>query len=205
MGVYADRIFPRLLDWGMRGLNDLRDSALARAHGEVLEVGFGTGLNLRHYPAAVRRLVGLDPLDALRERVQRRIAAAPFAVEQVALAADGVLPFEDARFDCVVTTWTLCSIDRPLVALAEMRRVLRPGGLYLFIEHGRSDDARVARWQDRLNPFHRCWSRGCNMNRAIEALVREGGFELDRLERFVHSGPRILTEMYRGVARPGAA
>jgi ubiquinone/menaquinone biosynthesis C-methylase UbiE len=201
VGLYADRIFPRLLDWGMRGLNDLRDAALAAAHGEVLEVGFGTGLNLRHYPGSVRRLVGLDPLDALRERVQRRIAAAPFEVEQVTLAADGVLPFGGARFDCVVTTWTLCSIERPLVALSEMRRVLRPGGLYLFIEHGRSDDPRVARWQDRLNPLHRSVSRGCNMNRAIDVLVREGGFELERLERFVHSSPRILTEMYRGLAR----
>jgi SAM-dependent methyltransferase len=203
MGRLADSLFARFLDWGMRNLSELRTPTLARAEGEVLEVGFGTGLNLRAYPPAVRRVVGLDPLDSLRARVQARVDAAPFPVERVALAAGGSLPFDAGRFDCVVTTWTLCSIERPLAALAEMRRVLRPGGLYLFIEHGRSDDPRVARWQDRLNPVHRAWSRGCNMNRPIDALVREGGFAIEGLERFVHRGPRILTEMYRGAARPG--
>jgi ubiquinone/menaquinone biosynthesis C-methylase UbiE len=201
MGLYADLVFPRLMDWSMRALNDLRPGALARAHGDVLEVGFGTGLNLRYYPAEVKSLVALDPMAALRERVQERIAGAPFPVEQVALGAGGALPFPDARFDCVVTTWTICSIDEPLAALAEMRRVLRPGGRYLFIEHGRSDDPRIARWQDRLNPLQRVIGCGCNMNRPIDRLVRQAGFELDELDRFVHSGPRLLAEFYRGAAR----
>lgn len=202
MGFYADHVFPLLLDWTMRAVDDLREPALAGARGDVLEVGFGTGLNLPHYPGAVRRLVALDPLRALERRVAKRVAAARFPVERVALPADQRLPFQDASFDCIVSTFTLCSIPDAKAALAEMRRVLRPGGVYLFLEHGRSDDPRVARWQERFEPIQRRIACGCHLSRPIDRLVREAGFQMERLERFVQPhAPRIMAEMYRGAAR----
>ena len=203
MGLYADRIFPRLMEWSMGRVDDLREEALAPAYGDVLEVGFGTGLNLAHYPPAVKRLLALDPLDSLRARVEERIAVARFPVERVRLAADGGLPFDGGRFDCVVTTWTLCTIPDPVQALREMRRVLRPGGVYLFIEHGRSDAPRVARMQGLLNPIQRRIGCGCELDRPIDALVRAAGLSIERLDRFVPSGgSRMFSEMYRGIARP---
>jgi ubiquinone/menaquinone biosynthesis C-methylase UbiE len=188
----------------MRQVDELRPRVLALAEGDVLEIGFGTGLNLPYYPPGVKSLTALDPLDGLRERVEARVAAAAFPVERFALSADGELPFDDARFDCIVTTWTLCSIDRPLEALAEMLRVLKPAGRYLFLEHGRSDLPKTAKWQDRLNPVHRRVTGGCNMNRVIDRLVQAGGFEIAELQRFLGRGPRILAEMYRGAAHRAA-
>ncbi len=185
----------------MRLLDDLRPATLDAAEGDVLEIGFGTGLNVPHYPPRVKSLTGLDPLDVLPDAARRRIAAAPFPFEHHALRADRRLPFDDARFDCVVTTWTLCSIPEPVEALREMRRVLKPGGRYLFVEHGRSDAPRTGRWQDRLNPVWRRIADGCNLNRCIDALVGEGGFEVVDLQRFRGRGPRVVAEMYRGIAR----
>jgi len=116
------------------------------------------------------------------------------------------LPFPDARFDCVVSTWTLCSIPDALAALREVRRVLEPGGLFVFLEHGRSDDPRVARWQERFNPIQRVIGVGCNLNRPIDTLVRDAGFAITRLDRYVIEGePRLMAEMYRGTASPRAS
>jgi len=195
----------RLLDWMMQAVNELRAPTLSAAVGDVLEVGFGTGLNLPYYPSTVKKLLALDPkvvegLPPLDERLRR----AAFPVERSSLRADGELPFDSRRFDCVVTTWALCSIPDPLRALGEMRRVLKPDGHYLFIEHGCAPTARSAWWQDQLNPL---WCRiadGCNMNRSIDRIVEEGGFELTSLERFRHGGPGLLGHMYRGVATPSA-
>ena len=120
------------------------------------------------------------------------------------VCADGALPFDTARFDTVVTTWTLCSIPDSKRALGEMRRVLKPGGRYLFIEHGRAPTEDTARWQDRVNPLWRRFTGGCNMNRPIHRIVQAGGFELAGLERFRHAGPSLLAHMYRGVAIRGA-
>ncbi|MEX2208757.1 MAG: class I SAM-dependent methyltransferase [Myxococcota bacterium] len=201
MGLYERYVFPHVLDFAMRAMNPLRAGVLAPAVGDVLEIGFGTGLNLRHYPAGVRRVLAVDPMQALERRVAQRIAAAEFPVERHHLRADGRLPFDAARFDCAAMTWTLCTIPDPVAALRELRRVLKPGGSLLFIEHGRSDDARVARFQDRWNPIQNVIGAGCNVNRRIDALIREGGFEFEKLERFKADGPRFLAEMYRGVAR----
>ena len=201
MGFYQRYVFPHILDFAMRGMNPLRGDVLAPASGDVLEIGFGTGLNLRHYPASVRRLCAVDPMNALQQRVAERIAAAPFPIERHQLRADGRLPFDAARFDCAAMTWTLCTIPDPVAALRELRRVLKPGAALLFIEHGRSDDARVARFQDRWNPIQNVIGGGCNVNRKIDALLLEAGFGFEKLERFKADGPRFLTEMYRGVAR----
>jgi ubiquinone/menaquinone biosynthesis C-methylase UbiE len=204
MGRFSDSVRVKVQDWMMRRMDEHRPSTLEPAQGKVLEVGFGTGLNLRHYPASVSSVAGIDPLVGLAPRVQERMRAAPFAVEHFALRADGELPFEAGCFDTLVTTWTLCSIPDPLRALAEMRRVLRPGGQYLFVEHGRSEQPGTARWQDRLNPLWVHIADGCNMNRRIESLVQEGGFELASCERFLGEGPRVLATMFRGVATRAA-
>lgn len=195
------RLRNHFLDWTMRQVNDLRAEALAQARGDVLDVGFGSGLNLGFYPDAVTRVVGIDPhpvegLDAM----EARIRGARCAVEQCRLRADGALPFDAGRFDCVVTTWALCSIPDPIAALREMGRVLKPDGAYLFIEHGRAPRERVARWQDRLNPIWCRLADGCNMNRAIAALIERSGFEIQRIDRFQHSGPALLGHMVRGSA-----
>lgn len=204
MGIYSKYVFPRLLDWalGSPEANEQRHLTLANARGNVLEIGFGTGLNLRYYPAAVTKLTALDSENFRPDVVQKRIAKARMPVEQVQLDAGGKLPFADASFDTVVTTWTLCSIANVDAALLEMKRVLKPGGELLFCEHGRSDDAKTARWQDRLNPLQKIVGCGCNMNRAMDVLLKKVGFEIVTLDRFVMANsPRILGEMYRGMAR----
>ena len=204
MGLYARYVFPRLMDWilGAVPLQAERRAALAGVHGEVLEIGFGTGLNLCCYPPGITRLVAIDAVELLPARVAQRIADVSFPVERTRLDAER-LPFPDARFDCVVSTWTLCSIPDAGAALRELRRVLKPGGRYLFLEHGRSDDARVARWQDRFNPIQQRLGAGCNINRPIDALIRDAGFEIAHLERYAREGePRIMAEMYRGSAAP---
>jgi len=202
MSFYADHVFPHLMDWtlGTRRFQELREQALASAQGHVLEIGFGTGLNLPHYPQAVTSLTALDPATLLPRKVARRISRGSLPVKLVRLSAE-MLPFEDGRFDCAVSTWTLCTIPNPVAALREVRRVLKPGGTYVFLEHGRSDDAWVAKWQDFFNPIERVIACGCNLNRPIDALISQGGLKIDRLDRFLLPGvPRIVGEMYRGLA-----
>src|SRR6185436_1628254 len=159
-------------------------------------------LNLPHYPAQVTKLTVVEPEEMLASRVARRIAAAHMPVEQFRLDASRRLPFEDNSFDSVVTTLTLCSIADFTPALAEMRRVLKPEGRYVFMEHGRSDDPRVAKRQDFFNPLQKIVACGCNMNRPIDRLIKDAGFEIVTLERFLMpDAPRVLSEMYRGIAK----
>jgi len=205
MGIYAKYIFPRLLDWTLSApeLGEHRRQALAPARGNTLEIGFGTGLNLPYYPASVARLTVLDSEEMLRKRVAQRIAACSIPVTKLKLDAQGRLPFDDATFDSVVSTLTLCSIADTAPALAELRRVLKPDGQLVFFEHGRSNDPAVARRQDRFNPLQKLIGAGCNMNRQIDRLIREAGFEITELDRFLlPQTPRLLAEMYRGIATP---
>ena len=205
MGLYAKYIFPRLLDWtlGDPAMGKYRRRALEPARGATLEIGFGTGLNLPHYPSAVTHLTVIDSENMLRGLVARRIAECHIPVTKMQLDAQGRLPFNDHSFDSVVTTLTLCSIADTAPALAEIRRVLKPDGQFIFFEHGRSDDAEVARRQDRFNPLQKIVGVGCNMNRRIDALVAAGGFEIRTLDRFLlPKTPRLLAEMYRGIAVP---
>lgn len=204
MGLYSAYIFPRLMDWimGGTGFQRLRNEALQSARGEVLEIGLGTGLNLPHYPVGVSRLRAVDPAPLLPGRGTERIASAPFPVELSRTGAEH-LPYDNHSFDYVASTWTLCTIPDPIQALQEVRRVLKPTGRFLFLEHGRSDDARTAAWQDRLNPLQNVIGCGCNLNRRIDQLISKAGLHIVQLDRFVMEGvPRIGGELYRGVATP---
>ena len=204
MGFYSKHIFPRLveLSLGRAPVLDQRRAALGPLHGHVLEVGFGTGLNLPCYPSQVTRLTTIDSETMLPGRVADRIARTQTPVQQLKLDAGGPLPFEDESFDGVVTTFTLCSIGEVAAALAEIRRVLKPKADYVFLEHGRSGDPRIARLQDRFNPITKLIGCGCNMNRPIDRLIIAAGLRIAKLDRFVMpDSPRILGELYRGVAK----
>ncbi|MFV1987571.1 MAG: class I SAM-dependent methyltransferase [Gemmatimonadota bacterium] len=203
MGIYGDHIFPRLMDGGLSGAQHrtLRERALSRARGSVLEIGFGTGLNLNCYPPDVARLVGIDRQTMLERRVAGRISRAPFPVERVQQDAADRLPFDDGSFDTIVSTWTLCSIDRLRAALLELRRVMHPDGAFLFLEHGRSDRTLAATLQDAANPLQNIVACGCNLNRKIDSEIQDAGFKIIEFERFKVAGvPRIFGEVYEGVA-----
>jgi ubiquinone/menaquinone biosynthesis C-methylase UbiE len=204
MGLYSKYIFPRFLDWGLGNslIQSQRREALAPVRGKVLEIGFGTGLNLPHYTKQVTGLTAIDPERMLRDRVARRIADSGLPVEQIQLDASGSLPLDDDSFDFAVTTFTLCSIADVRGALREMRRVLKPVGQYVFLEHGRSDDPLAAKRQDFFNPIQKVIACGCNINRRIDQLIRDAGFAITRLERYVMpETPRMFGEMYRGSAK----
>jgi ubiquinone/menaquinone biosynthesis C-methylase UbiE len=203
MAIYRDHIFPRLLEIALGGRKPMeyRRRVLAAARGQVLEIGFGTGLNLECYPDQVERLTLLDVDRLLPRRVQKRIAATSFPVEMAFLDA-ARLPFADASFDVVVSTWTLCTIPDVASALTEVRRVLRPGGEFLFLEHGRSEDPHVARRQDRWNGVQKFVGCGCNLNRPIDDLVSAAGLKIAQLDRFQMPGmPKIGAAHYLGAAR----
>lgn len=201
MGFYQTWILPRLLDFAMRNnlLASYRRETIRTADGLVLEVGVGSGLNLRLYGAAVHRVFGIDPSPELLDRARKRIGDARVSVSLV-LASAEQLPFSNATFDTAVMTWTLCSILNPSAALAEMRRVLKAGGRLLFVEHGLSPEPRISRWQRRLTP---CWKRiggGCHLDRKMDDLIHAAGFRVDALDTGYMRGPRPWTFMYQGSA-----
>lgn len=198
---YNDRILPRAVDKALGGaaFAKLRVRATEGLRGRVLEVGFGSGLNVAHYPSAVERVLAVDPATTGRTLAAKRVAASPVPVEYVGLDGQD-LPLGDGTVDCVLTTWTLCSIPDLARALAEMRRVLRPGGVLHFLEHGRSPDPAVARWQDRLTPIQRHLFGGCHLNRPIRTDITDAGFEIARIDNFYLRGPRPFGYMYEGRA-----
>ena len=202
MGIYSRHVFPRLCDWSMRNprIDRLRSETLAQVEGEILEIGFGTGLNLEHYPEHVRHLTAVDPGEGMARIARRRIERSEIDVDLRVQTAEE-LPFEDGQFDCVVSTWTLCSIRDAPRAVAEISRVLKPGGRFLFLEHGLSEEPGVQRWQRRLTPLQKRLAGGCRLDVDIEALIRGKAWAEVRVERFLLEGtPRIVGSMYRGVA-----
>lgn len=204
MSLYRDHIFPRLMDWVLRGerIRQERHRLLADIHGEALEIGFGTGLNLPYYPRTITRLHATDPATFLPNRVAARIAEVAFPVHVQQTGAE-TLPYEDNRFDYVISTFTLCTVSDPIASLRECRRVLKTVGSLVFLEHGRSEDSRIAKWQDRLNPIQNALGCGCNLNRPIAAIIQQAGFRCRVLEKFVlPEVPRIGGDMYRGIAIP---
>ena len=203
MKVYGEFIFPRLMDWVMSGkaFQRLRGTLLEAAHGEVLEIGYGTGLNLCRYTEQVSHLAMIDPARLLPSKVHERVMQAPFPVHIERVAAE-LLPFREQRFDVIVSTWTLCSIPHPQRALAEIKRVLKPDGRLLFVEHGLSTDPKVQIWQHRLTPMWKCIGGGCHLNRKIDDLVGPAGFNIVELQTTYLPGPRPMTFTYQGIARP---
>jgi ubiquinone/menaquinone biosynthesis C-methylase UbiE len=202
MGLYRDRVFPRILDVVMNtGENRrIRARVCQGLAGEVVEVGFGTGHNLPFLPPEVTRLRAVDPLARGRALAAARVAAATCEVEFVGL--DGQqLALPDGSADAVLLTWTLCSIQDPVSAVREMRRVLRPGGRVHFVEHGRSPDEGVRRWQHRCNPLQRRVACGCNLDREIPALLAQGGLAVEGLETYYAKGhPKLLGWTFEGRA-----
>jgi len=202
MGIYSDRIFPTVLDWAMRApeLKPLRARTVEHAHGRVLEIGFGAGHNLKFYPKSVELVVAVDPNPGLSAMAQGRIKRSNVKVEHHQITAE-TLPFPAASFDCAVSTLTLCSIPNVGAALAEVRRVLKPGGEFSFLEHGRCPDLAVNKWQNRLTPVWKIIGDGCHLNRNIEALVRNAGLQITALENLVlPKAPRAIGYAYLGRA-----
>ena len=202
MGFYQDQIVPLLINWSMRqrNLTAYRSRIIPAAEGRVLEIGIGSGLNLPFYSRNVARVIGLEPsprLLAMARQVERTGNGSVEFIEGLAEA----IPLQDASVDTVGTTWTLCSIPDALRALRDMRRVLRPGGHLLFVEHGRAPDPNVIWWQDRLTPVWKRLGGGCHLNRAIGTLIEGAGFQFDRLETGYMRGPKPMTFMYEGSAR----
>jgi ubiquinone/menaquinone biosynthesis C-methylase UbiE len=204
MGFYQDRILPFLINLSMRQRNlaAYRSRVVPAAEGRVLEIGIGSGLNLPFYSPQVGEVIGLDPSPNLLAMARRIPRPNLENIELVEGSAEEI-PLETASIDTVVTTWTLCSIPDVSRALREMRRVLKPSGRLLFVEHGRSPDPNVVWWQDRLTPAWKCLSGGCHLNRAIRNLVEGAGFQVDRCETGYMRGPMPTTFMYEGSARPG--
>jgi len=201
MGFYDDRILPRLIDRVMRRreLTEIRARIAASLDGEVLEVGFGSGLNVPHYPPTVTRVLAVDPATLGRKLAAERVAESSVPIEYVGL--DGQrLPLESASVDHVLTTWTLCTIPDVGRALDEIARVLRPGGTLHFAEHGRSPDPAVVHWQDRFTPLQRRVAGGCHLNRPIEQLIAQSGLTITRIDNYYTKGPKAFGYMYEGTA-----
>ena len=201
MGIYQDQVLPRVIGAVMnrRQFAPIRGRVCGGLEGEVLEIGFGSGLNLPHYPPAVTRVRAVDPAAVGRRLAAKRVAASGVPVEYIGL--DGqALPLEPASVDHVVATWTLCTIPDVERALGEVYRVLCPGGSFHFVDHGRSPDAGVARWQDWLTVFQRRLAGGCHLNRPISRLVADSGLELTGMGNYYMEGPKPFGYMFEGRA-----
>ena len=202
MGLYHDRVLPRVIDvaCGTKYEKPHRARVADGLHGDVVEIGFGSGLNVPYYPASVRRVAAVEPAALGWRMAAARVAESPIPVERAGL--DGQqLPFADASFDTALSTWTLCTIPDAVQALREVGRVLRPGGTLHFVEHGLAPDAGVATWQRRLEPVQKRVFGGCHLTRDIPALIEEAGLRVKGLDRFYgEGGPRVFTAYYLGVA-----
>jgi ubiquinone/menaquinone biosynthesis C-methylase UbiE len=201
MGIYNRYVVPRLLAVAMRNqmLVPYRRRVAGMATGRVLEIGIGSALNLPFYGAGVSEVIGVEPSPTLVAMALQRRPGLPYQFDVVAGTGER-LPLEDSEFDTVLTTWSLCSVADPIQVLREARRVLRPGGRLLFVEHGRARDPDVSRWQDRLDPVWRRIAGGCHLNRRMDDLVKGAGFRLDQLRTGYARGPRPMTFMHEGQA-----
>ncbi len=205
MNFYDRWVLPPILDLVMQQaqLEKYRREVVGAAIGRVLEVGVGSGLNFPQYSEQVEIVFGIDPSPRLLAIARRRAAAAGVQADLM-LGSATAIPLADSTVDTVVMTWTLCSIPDPLAALREMRRVLKPSGQLLFVEHGLSPEPAVDRWQRRLTPMWRPIAGGCHLDRKVDDLIRSAGFEMNELRTEYANGPRPMTYMYLGRAQPSS-
>jgi len=205
MGLYAKYVLPPLIDLAMRNKDTarLRAECVPRACGEVVEIGIGSGLNLPFYSSDVQHVYGVDPSVELQQMARKRSAMERIKVEFISQSAEEPLPLIDASIDTVVLTWTLCSIPDALRALQQMKRILKPSGHLIFVEHGRSGDPGVEVWQDRITPLWKRIGGGCHLNRKIDDLIEAAGFQIVELKTLYLPGPRLMTYTYQGIAQPG--
>ncbi len=204
MGFYQEQILPRLTHLALKNhvVAAERDRALADVSGDVLELGIGSGLNLAHYGTQVRRVVGVDPSGTAARLAEKAIARVSFPVEILSTEAEA-LPIEEAGFDAVVSTFTLCTIADVGAALDRARRALRPGGRLYFLEHGLAPEATVQDWQRRLEPLQKRVAGGCHLTRDPRAMIDGAGFTIERIESHYMKGPRPWSFLYRGMASTG--
>ncbi|MFP5220061.1 MAG: class I SAM-dependent methyltransferase [Actinomycetes bacterium] len=202
MGWYREQVVPRIVDvaCGMKTAEPYRRRVCAGLTGEVVEIGFGSGHNVRHYPAAVTSVTAVEPSDVGWRKAADRVAASPVPVQRSGLDGER-LPFADDSFDAALSTWTLCTIPDAGAALRELRRVLRPGGRFHFLEHGLAPDEKVRGWQHRLEPVQKRVAGGCHLTRPIIDIVTGAGFELEEVEEFYEDGaPKFIAADTLGVA-----
>lgn len=202
MNFYDRYVLPRLINLVMQSKADRAERAklIPLASGTVLEVGMGSALNIPFYGSRVRRLYGVDPSLELWRLGRKRVRNAPFPVSFLASSGEHI-PLRDMAVDTVVSTWTLCTIPDPRAALAEVRRLLKADGHFLFIEHGLAPEPGVRAWQSRLTPMWKRVAGGCHMDRPIDAVIRGAGFRFVTSETGYGSGPKVLAYLYRGVAQ----
>jgi ubiquinone/menaquinone biosynthesis C-methylase UbiE len=202
MGVYADQVLPRIINvaCGAKQAGPLRERVCAGLHGHVVEIGFGTGHNVPFYPDTVQRVAAIEPSELGWKLAQDRVSASRVAIERSGLDGQS-LPFADDSFDTALSTWTLCTIPDPVLALTEVRRVLRPGGALHFIEHGLAPDESVQRWQFRLEPLNKRMAGGCHLTRPILDLFEAAGFRIVDVDVFYEKGaPKPMGADSLGVA-----
>jgi ubiquinone/menaquinone biosynthesis C-methylase UbiE len=202
MGIYGDRILPHIIDkaCGMKVTHPLRERACAELYGDVLEIGFGSGNNVAFYPSAITKLTAIEPSDTAWRLAAKRVSASPLLIERGDLDAQR-LPFADDMFDSALSTWTLCTVADPIAALDEVRRVLKPGGKLHFIEHGLAPDAKVQRWQHRLNGVQQRLFGGCNLDRPIVGLIEQAGYKVTDVDEFYEKGaPKFVAADSLGTA-----
>ena len=180
-------------------MTELRARYVSQARGEVLEIGIGSGLNLAHYGDEVSSITGVDPAAELTAKAEARAAAIKPEVRVLGISGEE-LPIDNNQFDTVVCTWTMCSIPNPYRAVDEMRRVLKPGGRLIFVEHGRSDDPGIVKWQRRIEPLWKKIGGGCHLTRRADDLVQDAGFRLDAWESGYEPGPKFAAFMMHGIA-----
>lgn len=201
MGLYREHVVPRLVDvaCGVAGFDRWRARATKGLTGTVVEIGFGSGLNVRHYPPEVDVVLAVEPARVARQMAARRVQASSVPVEHVGLDGQEI-PLDDASCDSALCTFTLCTVPDPSLALAELKRVLRPGGTVHYLEHGLSPDPGVARWQHRLDPLQRRVADGCHLTRDASSLVEDAGFVPGTTEQRYGRGPKPWCWLTLGVA-----